>query len=784
MAINELKLTLARNLQELFRNKTTGAPLRNGVVYFWKDSARTVAKSVYKQTGSPPNYSYIELPNPLTLSSIGSFQDPNSNDDINVYYYPYDEETGSDIENYFIEVYSEGGKATGVQQWTREGWPNASNAAEDAQLVENFIPNGQFLVHNDIPATDTTEAGEITEASTIIAQGGWSFDRPETSSAKDFVTFEEIEYTVNPTGNPRFAARIVCEMANAGDTYKDLRVKFNDVNKFASTTEQYTFALTAQSNNSSSVTASAVLIKNYGTGGSGSDETVLGTLTIESGYTIIQPEAFVFGSNSGETITADSNVQLAIRFPTNAIYDISLTDFILTPNAVAIAEFPATPDADFKRDSIFGWVDLPNPDGSQLYLKPVLTRYGMTWDDSEIGEAVLETQLSEYVDSLHPTTNKMLADGNKYLTSDYSDLGIPFSRIFNKWFDDTAGVNVPIYGTGSDYFTCAFSGSGNQLIISNNEAGSVTDAADVSTTFTISNVHQGDAGYICKAYLVSASNMNIQNLNAGVVTAISAGTSGFAVATLQAGTSVLPNISGMIPIAAAGLAGLYFTFSVYNGVDVPLYCWFTVDGAGADPAPGGLGIRVNLLSTDSAAIVAQKIQTSLNGWEVTSIQTVAASAVPAGSYFTISATGDNYYIWYKKDGAGTDPAPANKIGIQVDILAADTNTQVATKTQIAINSYSFASPDARGQFLRAANSGATVDPGDRWSMVPGVIGNETLGTFELSDNLSHTHGSFEPIAGAGAGAGASYEFVVEDVLPSGGTESRPINMNLTLAIRY
>jgi len=36
------------------------------------------------------------------------------------------------------------------------------------------------------------------------------------------------------------------------------------------------------------------------------------------------------------------------------------------------------------------------------------------------------------------------------------------------------------------------------------------------------------------------------------------------------------------------------------------YVWYTVDGAGTDPTPGGTGIQVDVLSTDTAAQVAQK----------------------------------------------------------------------------------------------------------------------------------------------------------------------------------
>jgi hypothetical protein len=239
------------------------------------------------------------------------------------------------------------------------------------------------------------------------------------------------------------------------------------------------------------------------------------------------------------------------------------------------------------------------------------------------------------------------------------------------------------------------------------------------------------------------------------------------------------------------LAGTYFTFRTYNGGEIGYYVWFKVDGAGADPAvPGITGIEVDLLSTDTDTIVAQKIRMALNGWQLTTVLTVAGSSVPAGSYFTLNSTTTEYYVWYKVSGAGTDPAPSGKKGIQVDILTDDTAAQVASKTQAAINRKYFASPDLRGLFLRGQNNTTTIDPGVRYSLVPGVIGTDTLGTFELSANLSHFHTTGLPGGNVQVGTGQSAfrggEPVIEDINTDskGGVESRPVNANVNYAILY
>lgn len=745
-------------------------PLAGGFVYFRDDNDHTVPKPTYSDVSNPDDP--VVNPNPLPLNDVGAWPLFYAEDGL---YYIVITGPDADFDN---------------PVWTLSHVNFSGSAGSTSENVINYIPNGQFLLHNDLPATDTLAAGEIRAPITDIAYGGWTFERPADSTAKDIVTFKRYdEYAANPTGNPRYAVQVQCTDPDSGDAYKDIRVKFPNVNRFASPTQQYTFALSGMDNLAGSFPVDLYLIKYFGADGDPQTETLLTTFNLtptESDFYYV----FVFGSNEGAVIgpSNDDYIQLAIRLRTDESSDILLTDFDLQSGNLAAPVYPETTQRQDVSAGLGGAFPIPDPLGFDLFLLPRLTSTGWVYDDSEIGTAALETQTPVYdgTTGLHPTTNKMLAIGAKYITSDYSPLGIPYKRLFDNYFDSSA--NVPRYGTGSDYLTCAFSGSGNQLIISNNSAGSVTDAANgtPSPTFTIATIHQGDSGYFCKSYMVSNESFWIENLNAGAVTAINANTSGFSVGTEQSGTTVLPQISFVTAVAAASVpAGSYFTFYTYNGGSTQYYCWFNKDGVGPDPAPGGTGIEVNIITGDTAAIVAQKVRTALNGWEVTSVQTVAASAIPAGSYFTINATGGNYFVWYKKDGAGTKPTPGGT-GIEVDIAGTDTDTQVATKTQTKINSYSFATPDPRGQFLRIANSGSSIDPGTRWSMVPGIIGTDKIGTYELSANLDHNHVYLYTNAQMGTAGPdvATPNNFFANTTNSGTSESRPISINFPLAIRY
>src|SRR4051812_43780889 len=115
------RFIIASDLQSLFRDKDTGLPLRNGVVYFWKDAARSTPKDVYKLSGSPPNYSYTNIGSEIDLTSAGTMSDnENPANDIILYYFPYEgtpDDSDSTIELYYVSVYSEGGTVSGVLQF-------------------------------------------------------------------------------------------------------------------------------------------------------------------------------------------------------------------------------------------------------------------------------------------------------------------------------------------------------------------------------------------------------------------------------------------------------------------------------------------------------------------------------------------------------------------------------------------------------------------------------------------------------------------------------------------
>ena len=166
-------------LEEAFLSKDSGLPLAGGTITFYRDASRITAKPVYQLTGAPPNYSYVPLDNPLTLSSIGTVQNAGGDNEV-IYYYPYTND-GSTVDLYYVVVKD----SNGVEQFTREAWPNGVIADEaisniNSLPVQNQISNPQFtkIFINDVPTlSPSTTTYTVTAGPDQVFEfaPNWSF---------------------------------------------------------------------------------------------------------------------------------------------------------------------------------------------------------------------------------------------------------------------------------------------------------------------------------------------------------------------------------------------------------------------------------------------------------------------------------------------------------------------------------------------------------------------------------------------------------------------------------
>lgn len=210
MAFPDDRYIYAPPIQTYFVDKDTGFPLAGGTVTFYRDVARTTLKPIYQQVQALNNeYEFVELPNPITLTSVGTYDDGNGTD-INVYLYPFTgrptDATQGVLDLYYIEVES----STGVAQETREAWPpNALNETEDTSInnSENVILNPQFVDISYIPDPTTgAYAVSVSTANQVTSIApGWDL----VTSGTGTVTVAQIAVTDTAApSNPPYALSI------------------------------------------------------------------------------------------------------------------------------------------------------------------------------------------------------------------------------------------------------------------------------------------------------------------------------------------------------------------------------------------------------------------------------------------------------------------------------------------------------------------------------------------------------------------------------------------------
>ncbi len=175
-------------LEDYFVSNQNAEALAGGIVTFYKDNARTVKKLVYQLTQATPGvYSYVALPDPITLSGVGTFQNAGG-DNIAVYYFPYD--TFGNQELYYITVYD----AFGNLQFTREAWPFPNFGSGGASIQTPFIgltnqlSNPQFAVVNFIQGSTLTIPITGAVTTTVPIAPDWSLIIISTGNSSVTVT--------------------------------------------------------------------------------------------------------------------------------------------------------------------------------------------------------------------------------------------------------------------------------------------------------------------------------------------------------------------------------------------------------------------------------------------------------------------------------------------------------------------------------------------------------------------------------------------------------------------
>ena len=195
------------DLEPYFVSNQSGEANAGGVVTFYKDSgARTDPKFVYQLSQDPATgvYSYVALPNPMTLSGVGTFQNAGG-DNIAVYYFPFDEFGNEEL--YYITVYD----AFGNLQFTREAWPYPFGAAGGGTIasaagVSNQLSNPQFAKINFISPLSLSFVG--AQNLTIPIAPDWDLEFVSTGNSTLLITRNAIQGSSAFPFNPPFTLQV------------------------------------------------------------------------------------------------------------------------------------------------------------------------------------------------------------------------------------------------------------------------------------------------------------------------------------------------------------------------------------------------------------------------------------------------------------------------------------------------------------------------------------------------------------------------------------------------
>ena len=196
-------------LQEAIFDKDTGNALAAGIIQYFSDPQFTVPKDVFEQSNAPDgSFIYTNLGSVLTLSSIGTFVDPNGQNFI-PFLYPWktNPDTGSlEFQPYYIQVYSSGN----ILQFTVDNWPpiefTGNNVTSDVALTQNQFTNSQFseVLFSATPP-GSTYIIPVSGSNTITAIApGWFIN----TNGADNVTLSQVGLQIETPSNAPYALQI------------------------------------------------------------------------------------------------------------------------------------------------------------------------------------------------------------------------------------------------------------------------------------------------------------------------------------------------------------------------------------------------------------------------------------------------------------------------------------------------------------------------------------------------------------------------------------------------
>lgn len=392
MSINPALLIAAPMLQDYLVDNATGLPLANGTITLYQDTSRTTFKNWYYQSGSPGSYTYITLPNPMTLSAVGTIVDGNGNDTI-PFYYPFSETDNQTPQTYYIVVTN----SNGQQQFTRQNFPFEPSVPSGVEFptLDNYLANNVFYrnigsINVSTPANTITLNGITNYYSTLAPSQHDGFSMPDIiflkniTGATDNITFTKFvpgdasgQVLTNDI-TPEYYLNFNCSASMAGETLKCVQIP---ISLHIKTLESVSASIVIHAQNVSGNTNNSLTLainQFLGTGVTSPAPITIQTLVINNAWTkYVIPFVFPSAANLILGTGGDDALYLQIGLPLSVTCNINFTkpqiylsdevptnSFNTYDEIDTIINSPRTGDyrTSINRFYYFGWV--PMDDGT------------------------------------------------------------------------------------------------------------------------------------------------------------------------------------------------------------------------------------------------------------------------------------------------------------------------------------------------------------------------------------------------------------------------------------
>ncbi len=515
MPINTDLLIAAPIMQDYFSDKN-GVAMAGGTITLYHDNSRTTLKNWYYQTGTPGTYTYLPLPNPLTLSAAGTITDINGVDTI-PFFYPYLESDNITPDPYYITIVNH----AQTNQITRANFPfiaGQNNIADETVNLNNLIVNGGFWRNIEPNYVNRTPLQSVTLNNFAVAgavnlliapsqhdgftNGDIRFIKNNTS-ATDFLTFVPFPLTNSltipkpPTVTPENYISHFCNGAGTGETQKCYQFPIAlHVNNLAN--YPYTVSIQAQNPNGTGpgqATISLYIYQFTGTGTTSPAPFLIGNTTITLSpqwktYTLTD----IFPSTAGLTLGQgeDDALYLQVQMPLNVTCGINFTkpSIYLTQDIASVNDFetydevntvissPRTGDVrvSLNQFAIHGWVPMNdgviginNPTHSGFYIlaSPESWQlYNLIWDSGKAFDTGIPYNA---VSQMY--NNTTFAPIN-YGVSAYADFiagnALQLTKMMGNVIIGTVPIQDMLNGTNKQVVTITNDGAGNILVTGTN----------------------------------------------------------------------------------------------------------------------------------------------------------------------------------------------------------------------------------------------------------------------------------------------------------------------------